>query len=266
MKSYWLDGKRNRRIDHMIYTLIQRMLPEKYHHQHQRQDKGFEGDDLAKRHESGVLARALTVSANSITALGDAKFQVASQSILGRNYVVDTRAAICNCLDFPRIRLCKHLAAVQSQHPHILKSQNPQTNEFIPAQNLSQAPSQVASSSLLVVEELPHHHPSISESGTRSEALPKRDRLSPNRNLWLETSSNMHVRISPKRRQRSAASILPSSTAQHIGATGKRKLNVYTDPYSGGEQLGKRAKPDAVSVVTNVRARSLAPSQGQISQ
>ena len=82
----------------------------------------------------------------------------------------------------------------------------------------------------------------------------------------METSKNMHVRILPKRRQLPVASVLPSSTTQHIGPSGKRKLAIYTDPYGGGEQSGKRAKADAVSVAANAHAHSLAPSQGQMSQ
>jgi hypothetical protein len=63
------------------------------------------------------------------------------------------------------------------------------------------------------------------------------------------------------RHQRTAPD-LPNSTTQHIGQIGKRKL-IFTDPYSGGEQSGKRAKADALSAPANARFRSLATSEGQ---
>jgi len=240
-------------------------MPEYYQHRHFRQEIGFESGNLAKKHKDTLLARTQTISGESITPLGDEKFHVVSQSFPGRKYVVDIRATICDCPDFPRIRLCKHLAAVQTQYPHISTFRNLQS---IPPEICSQPqiPSHLAPSGSLSGEGLPVHHAPISGSGTRSDALRKRDRLVPNANLWLATSQNMHVWISPKRRQRPAASALPGSTAQHIGPSGKRKLVVYTDPYSGGEQSGKQAKPDAVSAASNTRACSLAPSQSQRTQ
>lgn len=238
------------------------MMPEYYEHRHRRQEIGFESRDLAEKHRKAVVASAQTISGNFITPLSDVKFHVVSQSCPGRKYVVDIRAAICDCPDFPRIRLCKHLAAVQTRNPHISQ---PQSSQSIPTQISFQVPPQTAALGSLSGEGLPVHQASISESGTRSDPLPKRERLFPNANPWLETSQNMHARISPKRRQRPAPA-LPSSTAQHIGPSGKRKSAQYPDPYSGREQSGKRAKPDAVSAAANARARSLAPSQGQRTQ
>lgn len=249
----------------MIYILIRKLLPEKYEHDHQKQGYGFSGDNLAQKHRKAILARAQSISGNSIIPLSNTKFHVVSQSNSDRKYFVDTQMAICNCPDFPRIRLCKHLVAVQTQsHPQTLELQS-QTQEQIIPQMSSERSSPVASSSLLSEQSLLIPN---SASGSRSEALPKWDRLSPNKNLWLETSRNMHVRISPKRRRRDqAVPNTPSSTAQHIGPRGKRKLATYTDPYCGGEQSGKRAKPDAVSAAANSCARSLALSQqGQMSQ
>src|SRR5216684_3493068 len=43
-------------------------------------------------------------------------------------------------------------------------------------------------------------------------------------------------------------------TAQHIGEP-NRKRTANDDPYGAGEQSGKRAKPNARSAATNVRAR-----------
>ncbi len=72
---------------------------------------------------------------------------------------------------------------------------------------------------------------------------------------------NMHAtQKSPKRHQQ-PSSDLPNLTTQHIGPIGKCKL-LFTDPYSGGEQLGKRAKADALSAPINTHFHSLATSEG----
>jgi len=47
LKSHWLDGKRNRRADHLVRTLVTEMLPQ-YEIHALRQEKEFEGADLAK--------------------------------------------------------------------------------------------------------------------------------------------------------------------------------------------------------------------------
>ena len=246
------------------------MLPDRYEHRHRSQDTGFAGEDLAKRHTTEVLARAQAISRDSMTPLGDGKFHVVSQSSPGRNYLVDIRAATCDCLDFPRVWLCKHLAAVRSQYPHIWQPQGSQIEDPINTQIRSQLSPRDASSDDLSGEESQLPQVSDSETGTQSGALPKRERLSPNRNLWRDTSRTMNVRISPRRRQRPATPpVLPNSTARHIGPSGKRKLPLYPDPYGGGEQSGKRAKADALSQAANdharieARTRSLALLQDQ---
>ena len=113
------------------------MLPDRYEHRDRSQDTGFAGEDLTKRHTTEVLARAQAISRDSMTPLGDGKFHVVSQSSPGRSYLVDIRAAMCDCWDFPRVRLCKHLAAVRSQY---LPSQDSQIQDPINTQIRSQLP------------------------------------------------------------------------------------------------------------------------------
>ena len=202
-----------------------------------------------------------------MTPLGDDKFYVVSQSSLGRSYLVDIQAATCDCWDFPRVRLCKHLAAVQSQYS---PSQDSQIQNPINTQIRSQLPPLDALSDNLSGEESQLPHISNSELGTRLGALLKRERLSPNRNLWRDTSRNMNVQISPRCCQGpTTPPDLPNSMARHIRPSGKRNLPLYPDPYGGGEQSGKWAKADALSLATNdhacieARMRSLALSQDQ---
>jgi hypothetical protein len=70
----------------------------------------------------------------------------------------------------------------------------------------------------------------------------------------------MGVRSPPKRRQRAQiAAAAPSTTTEHIGPIGVKRKLLFTDAYNGGEQSGKRAKPDALSGAANKRARGMAP-------
>jgi len=39
LKTYWLDGKRNRQIDHLIYILTQEMLLDHYESWQRTQEK-----------------------------------------------------------------------------------------------------------------------------------------------------------------------------------------------------------------------------------
>jgi hypothetical protein len=48
LKSHWLDGKRNQRIDHLIHMLVEGMIPY-YETRHLREVVGLEGPDLAKQ-------------------------------------------------------------------------------------------------------------------------------------------------------------------------------------------------------------------------
>src|SRR6266702_6829856 len=236
------------------------MLPDHYESQQRAQEKGFDGKDLEERHRCTVMTNSQSISGNFIIPINSNQFHVASQTHAGQKYVIDTQAAICDCPDFPRIRFCKHLAAVQSKYPTHTPSEASQCNQ-IP--NAFQFPPQVSSSLLSGgATQISGEATKVSEAGTQSDTLPNRERLLQNCTSWRDTAHNMHAtRKSPKRRQQPSPD-LPNSTTQHIGPIGKRKL-LFTDPYSGGEQLGKQAKEDALSAPTNACFCSLATSEGQ---
>ena len=253
LKSIWLEGKRNWWIDHLICTLTQNMLPEHYEPRHIAQQIGFERPDLAEKHCNLVLENAKTILIESIKCVSDTQFHVMSQFNLDRCYLVDIQKMICDCLDFPRIWLCKHLCAVKIWYPFI-----PPVNDLdqdLP--RLSPISSQMAATSTVLSEKASHL--SNPMSGTLSGALPNRDCLSPNQNLWAATSKMMGVKTLPKRRQARTVAAVPSSTSQHIGPIGIKRKLLFTDAYNGREQSGKRAKPDAVSAAANAHARGIAP-------
>ncbi|KAJ7602617.1 hypothetical protein DFH06DRAFT_912730, partial [Mycena polygramma] len=57
LKSFHMDGKRNRRVDQLIHTLINVALPD-YIAKHRAQRFGFHGPDLALQYRNAVHQRA----------------------------------------------------------------------------------------------------------------------------------------------------------------------------------------------------------------
>jgi len=118
LKSHWLDSKRNRRIDRVVYTFINYMVPY-YQNRHMRQTVGFEGLDLAAAWQQEINASAKNISVDSVLNFDSSHFHVASESRPGEYYAIDLIQSTCDCADFPRIRFCKHIAAVYVHFPHL---------------------------------------------------------------------------------------------------------------------------------------------------
>ncbi|KAJ7468310.1 hypothetical protein B0H11DRAFT_1645644, partial [Mycena galericulata] len=57
LKGKFLHGKRNRRLDHLIWTLLEAVLPY-YALKQRRQDLGFEGPDLELKKRQDILERS----------------------------------------------------------------------------------------------------------------------------------------------------------------------------------------------------------------
>jgi hypothetical protein len=93
-------------------------------------------------------------------------------------------------------------------------------------------------------------------SAKGTSALPDKETLASNQKSgWGETAMHMGVKRAPKRK------CLPKEcglTEQAISIpNGKHHHN--SDPYTGGEQSGKRAKPDALSAEANRHAHVCVP-------
>src|SRR6267142_1162524 len=123
LKSHWLDGKRNCHIDYILYTLVVHMN-QYYLNRHERQIVGFEGLDLAGGRWWDIIASAQTISRDSVLQFNCTQFHVASQSRPGALYSIDLNLTTCNCQDFPRIRFCKHIAAIHLHFPHLCFEQS----------------------------------------------------------------------------------------------------------------------------------------------
>jgi len=249
-----------------------------YRSRHDRQAVGLEGLDLAAARRREITSSAEDISPDSILQFDHIQFHVASQSRPGEYYAIDLHQPACDCADFPRIRFCKHIAAIYTHFPHL----SPEginssvltediTSSFQPErtpsqedtlQNLTQDIAALShtlaskSSSSAILEAARSAKYTLTAAIAGSNALPEKDVIAPNQKSWTETAKRMGVkRRAPKRK------CLPEErgmTAQSIGvAKGKRRL-VHSDPYAGGERSGKRAKPDATSAAANARARACA--------
>ena len=116
LKSHYLGRKRNRRIDHVVRTLVENFLPT-FKYMHLQQLTGIYSPNLKDSHHLQIEATARNMSPDSIHHLGGTKFNVTSQSCLGHHYLIDLTASTCVCKDFLRIQFCKHIAAI---HEHFL--------------------------------------------------------------------------------------------------------------------------------------------------
>jgi len=87
------------------------MLPEYVAH-YDSQDNRFHGADLAKKHQKEIHARTPEMNTESIHSLGGDRFCVQSEMDPSRTYLVDLSNQSCDCLDWPRVELCKHITAV----------------------------------------------------------------------------------------------------------------------------------------------------------
>jgi hypothetical protein len=257
------------------------MLVNKFHgdfkNRHDRQTVGMEGPDLEGARRQQILASARNIARHAIQPISDTVFFVASQSIPGRRYPIDlTQSKKCECKDFPRIRFCKHIAAIHMYFPQLCPmmgpSKIPENARILePPQNAT--PTENADILLKDITTLCHQlnasDPATldlqalrsikyslkaaiaSASGTR--ALPEKDVFHPNQKTWAETADRMGVRRAPKRKYGPTGG---STTEQCIGAVKGKRARKYTDPYAAGDRSGKRAKPDAVSAAANERARA----------
>ena len=66
-----------------------------------------------------TLSTARETSIDSIQQFDDITFHVASESWPRSYYEIDLCRGICNYSDFPRVRYCKHLAAISVHFPHL---------------------------------------------------------------------------------------------------------------------------------------------------
>lgn len=267
------------------------MLPS-YEDRHKRQMLGMQGPDLAEKRRKQILARAPETPLEQIKEIDRSRFEVQSTSS-EKIYQVNLLTYTCTCIDFPRIQLCKHVAATvhffrgelegelgprapdnaSEAEPDMPKSPGQKdgsvgnantrasvisvTNDIVRlAQEIlviAPADPEMAKSLRMARSQLNAVRLSMNDNGSR---LPEKEQIAPNQLSWPPTAARMGVKRGEKRRRGKVDSTL---TAEHIGVP-KRK-HTADDPYGAGENSGKRAKPDAVSAAANARARAAAENR-----
>ena len=267
------------------------MLPD-YVARSDSQDMGFKGYDLAKQRRNQLRAWAPEIDAECIHNLGDDRFHVQSATESSRNYLVDLGNESCDCPDWPKVRLCKHVSAVHHFFGHndlqtaVPPKTPPPNGELSPSdgdattatilQNVitvsKGALNEGVSSSTETVRSLRavEAHLTAVVCSTRSsesplpdqEAIPQNQRGS----MWAETAKHMGAtRMQKRPRSSTGSSPEPSATAC-IGPFNRKQAQVkLTDPYSGGVSSGRAAAPDARSAAQNAQARArTAPTAGTV--
>ncbi|KAF8213037.1 hypothetical protein K438DRAFT_2168168, partial [Mycena galopus ATCC 62051] len=116
LKGKFFQGKRNRRLDHLIHTLVECVLTY-YALKQRRQALGFEGPDIEVKKHINIEKRSQLYTLEDIEHVVDRKYIVASQTCPSKSYNVDIDTYTCSCEDFPQIEFCKHICGVQRLFP-----------------------------------------------------------------------------------------------------------------------------------------------------
>jgi len=224
------------------------------------------------------------MSLDSIRQISDTEFLVTSGSHPGHHYLIDINEQTCDCADFPRIRHCKHIAALNVHFPRLCPKVG--NGSKIPERacvlNLPKptARSEEETAQILLkdINALCQQLNGLSDRQTPdltalkgvkysltaaiswangSWALPKKDVFHPNRNTWAETAKCIGVGKAPKRKPGPTSR---NTSTECIGPVKGKRARKYTDPYAAGKRSGKHAKPNAVSVAANERAHASVPA------
>ena len=205
--------------------------------------------------------------------------------------MIDLKQCTCNCANFPRIWLCKHIAAInlQSSLSPSKASKRSEIQKQVPAPNpppITSASDEESIHTLLGdINTLCQWLNALSNdndttlnlkalklaksklekainSANRFRALPEKD---PNRNQksWPITIQKMGAGGSKTPEEKPSSANAGESTLtlteQCIGAIKGKRCHKDPDPYAAGERSGKHAKPDALSTAANEHARAAAP-------
>ncbi|KAJ3545231.1 hypothetical protein NMY22_g2518 [Coprinellus aureogranulatus] len=268
LKGKFMQGKRNRRLDQLIYILIREAVPHYIFREHY-QNNGCAGPDLEVRERLRIEELAKSIPEEDIQECdleGTSCFMVRSQMRRDVYYNVDLDTYDCDCLSFPKVMMCKHIIAVQLHFE--------ETFDALPASTLDiNSPDSFEHDGAILSTSSEELSQEKDINATHTNAQPVRELISSLSALisrLRDTPSSRVNLLSITKMQQSvsqlndalpvidAASILPPKaivppnqkpwleTAQVMGmpVKGKRK-STHSDAYAGGERSGKKAKADA---------------------
>ena len=218
LKSHCLGGKHNWRIDYVIEKFVTYFISD-CQNQHKRQLVGLEAQDLEEARRKQILESTRNISPDSIHLVSNTEFLVASESNPGYRYPIDLTQSTCDCKDFPRIWLYKHIAAVNEHFPalHSKGSSFSEILECMCDQDLPQSASKPnadeecivllkdinvlcqqltalsddATPDLEALKTVKHSLKAVIASANGSWALPEKDNFNPNQKTWAEMAKHM---------------------------------------------------------------------------
>ena len=203
---------------------------------------------------------------------------------MSESYLIAHGKEHCDCPDWPRVRLCKHIAAVAHffpgpTQPTAAPKSVPQVHErSVDSCDASLAPPSsspilknlISVSQGLLSDGLPSspgtvwslrlvesHLTAIAQHSRAAEnsPLPDRESLPPNQRTWTETAKRMGA--TKRKRARPTDTSPPVKAAEWIGPLNRKQTRKkITDPYSGGTRSGRDTAPDAQTAAQNAEARA----------
>ncbi|KAJ3523685.1 hypothetical protein NMY22_g11333 [Coprinellus aureogranulatus] len=276
LKGKFMQGKRNRRLDQLIYVLVYQAMPY-FIHRHHLQYSGFEGGDLEVQERLRIEVAAKLIPEDDIEQVDDGEiFNVKSQTYPDKVYCVDLDAYDCTCPSFPQIFMCKHIYAVQLNYSElcepiqaspsdIVSADTFAPTNFAPAVNAAhnepEQPEQTMPNDVVQQPPTSNSHVKDDLLHSLSALVHQLHNLSPSK-LDTDKVTTLHDTITSFSNRLPSGSVLPPAkrvapnqhswpeTAAVMGTQVKgKKRTTHTDAYSGGERSGKRAKEDALSRV-----------------
>ncbi|KAG8922354.1 hypothetical protein FRC02_011910 [Tulasnella sp. 418] len=298
LKGKFLHGKRNRRLDQLLYVLVEEVIP--YYAQKQwRQLHGFEGEDLEVKMRQKILKKAESIGKDTITELGNSSYSVQAQSDSSSTYNIDMDAFTCDCPSYPAIKFCQHIAAIQNHFSA--------ENELIDLTSSSDDQGRLGLGDLKVTVNISNSQPvknNTPKTPVDDTSTDPQDSLIAS--MWNHSVSKFHTlagrlgasatsithndaTVSALRLLNSVLDDLLKSTSEKpmgsvlplprrcippnissktetrrvlpIPQASKASRKVNTEPYCGGEKPGKLAKPDAKAGEKTVLSQPLPEPQ-----
>src|SRR5258708_3332939 len=280
LKSIWLEGKKNWRIDHLVHMLVVEFILDLEMH-HKQQELGMHSRDLAEQCHQQILRHTPKTTVSQIRKIDDLHFEVQSLNS-NKFHHINLVTTTCSCSDFPHIQLCKHITTVVhffggvDLRPQPLDNVGSASELVAPCSPVQQDGSNDSAAIQSIINDIfslsqglvlkgpsdPRIAKSLNLLNTirsglnglvfpagNGSHLPEKENIAPNQHSWPETATRMGVKWNNKCANSKVDSAL---TAQHISEP-NCKRTTDDDPYGAGKQSGKHAKPNACSAAANVQ-------------
>lgn len=187
-----------------------------------------------------------------VEEVDDGAYRVRSRQDPQRWYDVNLYSSHCNCPRYPSISFCKHLSAVQTHFPEACHVAQfcAATTPPITGADTSMGITPLLEANLNVSRQsLPHDNLHFTRIGRKILDLAsqaQRTQLIHLTPALLDLEVGLDQAKAPLLKRVAVAPNQHSwpETAAVMAARPKTKRKTHTDPYSGGERSGKKAKPD----------------------